>query len=232
MIRWLVVPLLLVATTAAACTGNKGNAVAAAPDAAQLLQKSGEAMRQVQTVRFELKVDGKIPGISISDAQGQLTKDGNVKGTATLTAIGQPTEAEFVIVGDTLYLKGPTGGFQKLPSSVAASVYDPTKILDPALGLAGLVGGATRASVQGTETVDGVQAYHLKVTFPRNNLGVLLPGVGSSTDLPGDLWITTAEPNLPIKAKADVPGTAGAAGGTVTITLSEFNKPVTITPPS
>jgi hypothetical protein len=86
--------------------------------------------------------------------------------------------------------------------------------------------------VQGKETVDGVETYHLKVTFARNNLGVLLPGAGSSTDLPGDLWITTAEPNLPVKAKVDVPATSGAPGGTVTITLSEFNQPVTITPPS
>ena len=232
MIRWLVVPLLLVAAAAPACTGNKGNAVPENPDGARLLQKSAEAMRQVETVRFELKVDGKIQGISISAAQGQLTKAGNVKGTAIITATGQPAEAEFVIVGDTLYLKGPTGGFQKLPSSVAASVYDPTKILDANLGLAALVAGAAQPSVQGKETVDGVETYHLKVTFARNNLGVLLPGAGASTDLPGDLWITTAEPNLPVRAKVDVPATSGAPGGTVTITLSEFNNPVTITPPS
>jgi lipoprotein LprG len=232
MIRWLVVPLLLVAATA--CTGNKdqGNAVPQTPDAAQLLQKSAAAMRQVETVRFDLKVDGRIQGIAISAAQGQLTRAGNVKGTATITATGQPTEAEFVIIGDTMYLKGPTGGFQKLPTSLAASVYDPTKILDPNQGLGALVAGATQPSVQGRETVDGVDTYHLKVTFARNNLGVLLPGVGSSADLPGDLWIAATEPNLPIKAKVDVPAPSAAPGGTVTITLSEFDKPVTIAPPS
>ena len=226
MIRWLGVPLLLAAT---ACTGSKGSAP---PDGAQLLQRAAEATRQVETVRFDLKVEGQIPGISISSAQGQLTKGGNVKGTAVITATGQPAETEFVIVGDTLYRKGPTGGFQRLPSSVAASVYDPTKILDANLGLPALVAGATRPAVQGKETVDGVEAYRVRAKFAKNNLGVLLPGAGASTDLPGELWITTAEPNRPVKAKVDVPPAAGKSGGTVTIRLSEFNNPVTVTPPS
>ena len=229
--RLVGVCALLALLGAGGCTGDKGTAQPAAPDGAQLTQKAAEATRQIETVRFDLKVDGQIPGISIGSAKGQLTKDGNVKGTVVITATGQPAEAEFVIVGDTLYLKGPTGGFQQFPSSVAASVYDPTKILDVNLGLAALVAGATQPVVQGKETVDGVETYRLAVTFAKNNLGVLLPGAGASTDLPGQLWITTAEPNRPVKAKVDVPATSGAAGGTVTIMLSEFNNPVTVTPP-
>src|SRR5215217_958629 len=200
MFRSVGVPLLLVVAAATACTGNKGTAVPATPDGAQLLQKSAEAMRQVDTVRFELKVDGKIQGISISSAQGQLTKEGNVKGTAVITVAGQPAETEFVIVGDTLYLKGPTGGFQQLPSSFAASVYDPSKILDANLGLPALVAGASQPEVQGKETVNGVETYRVKVTFAKDKLGVLLPGAGAASDLPGELWITTAEPNRPVKA--------------------------------
>jgi len=230
MIRWLGVLLVLAAVTGTAgCDSDSGSAQ---PDGAQLLQRSADAMRQVETVRFDLKVDGKISGISISSAQGQLTKAGNVKGTAVITATGQPAETEFVIVGDTLYLKGPTGGFQKLPSSVAASVYDPTKILDANLGLAALVAGSTEPVVQGKETVDGVEAYRVRAKFAKNNLGVLLPGAGASTDLPGELWITTAEPNRPVKATVSVPATSSAAGGTVTIRLSEYDNPVTVTPPS
>lgn len=231
MMRWLGALLLVVA--AAGCTGDEGGEGGVAlPDGPQLVQKAAEATRQVGTVRFQLTVDGQIKGISISSAQGQLTKDGDVKGTTVITASGQPTEAEFVIVGDTLYLKGPTGGYQQFPSSVAATVYDPTKILDDNLGLAALVANATGPAVEATETVDGAPAYRLKVTFAKNNLGVLLPGAGAATDLPGELWVTTAEPNRPIKAKVDVPAAPGTAGGTVTITLSEFNDPVVISPPS
>jgi len=224
---------LLVVTAAVGCTGGDGgDGGGAQPDGAQLIQKASEATRQVETIRFALDVDGQIPGISVAGAEGQLTKEGNVKGTVVITATGQPSEAEFVIVGDTLYLKGPTGGFQQLPSSVAASVYDPTKILDDNLGLAALVAGATEPAVQGKETVDGVDAYRVKVKFAKNNLGVLLPGVVTDSDLPGELWIAVAEPNRPVKARVEVPAAAGAQGGTVTITLTEFNNPVTITPPA
>lgn len=227
MARWLAVLLLL-----AVCGGTGDDGDGGVPDGAQLTLRAADGMRQVETVRFQLTADGQIKGIAISSAQGQLTKAGNVKGTAVLTSAGQPAEAEFVIVGDTLYLKGPTGGFQQLPSSVAATVYDPTRILDANQGIAALVAGATEPVVSGRDNVDGVEAYRVNVKFAKNNLGVLLPGAGASTDLPGELWITTAEPNRPVKARVTVPPAPGTAGGTVTITLSEFNNPVTVEPPS
>lgn len=229
MTRWLAVLLLFAVS---ACTGDNSDDSTRLPDPAQLLQHSADSMRQVETVRFKLTVDGQIKGISISSAQGQLTKAGNVKGSAVLTSGGQPAEAEFVIVGDTLYLKGPTGGFQKLPSSFAATVYDPTKILDVNLGLAALVAGATEPLMAGRDSAEGVDAYKVGVKFAKNNLGVLLPGAGASTDLPGELWIAAAEPNRPVKARVTVPPAPGTAGGTVTITLSEFNNPVTVEPPA
>lgn len=232
MVRLLGVALVTLALGAGACTGDGDTGSASGqPDGAQLMQKSAQATRELDTVRFALTVDGQVNGVSVSSAEGQLTKAGEVKGTAVITATGQPAEAEFVIVGDTLYLKGPTGGFQKLSASVAASVYDPTKILDDNLGLAALVAGAAEPAVQDRETVDGVDAYRVKVTFAKNNLGVLLPGTLAASDLPGELWISAAEPNRPIKAKVDVPAAGGASGGTVTITLSEFNNPVDIQPP-
>lgn len=236
MTRWLGV--LLIGLVVAGCTGGDGDTdgtaggAPGAPDGPQLLRRAADATREIDTLRFGLDVAGQIPGISVSAAHGRLTKDGNVEGTATLTSGGQPVETEFVIVGDTLYLKGPTGGYQRLPSSVAASVYDPTKILDDTLGLAALVAGATQPTVGDTETVDGVIAHRVSVTFAKDNLGVLLPGAGATADLPGELWIAATEPNRPVRAKVNVPATGGATGGTVTITLSEFNEAVDITPPS
>jgi len=225
--------VLLLVLAVAGCTGDGGGDDGGdGPDAAGLLRDAAAATREVETVRFTLQVDGEVEGISISNADGRLTKDGEVEGTAVITATGQPVETEFVVVGDTLYLKGPTGGYQELPASVAASIYDPTKILDDNLGLAALVAGATQPTLQGREDVDGVDAYRVSVVFAKNNLGILLPGVGATADLPGEVWLAADEPNRPLKAKVDVPANGSAAGGTVTITLSEFNNTVDITPPN
>jgi len=232
MRRLLGVLLLVLAVAGCTDDGGGDNGSGDGPDAAGLLRDAAAATREVETVRFTLQVDGEVEGISISAADGRLTKDGEVEGTAVITATGQPVETEFVVVGDTLYLKGPTGGYQQLPASVAASIYDPTKILDDNLGLAALVAGATQPTVQGREDVDGVDAYRVSVVFAKNNLGILLPGVGATADLPGEVWLAADEPNRPLKAKVDVPANGSAAGGTVTITLSEFNNPVDITPPN
>lgn len=231
-VRSLGVSLLVLAAVACTDDGGDGGPGAEQPDGARLVSQAAAATREVDTISFSLTVEGRIAGISITSAEGQLTRDGSVKGTAVLSATGQPVETEFVIVGDTLYLKGPTGGYQQLPASVAASIYDPTKILDDNLGLAALVAGASQPAVQGTEKVDGVDAYRVRVVFAKNNLGVLLPGAGAATDLPGEVWLTSAEPHRPVKAKVDVPANGDNPGGTVTITLSGFNDPVDIAPPN
>jgi lipoprotein LprG len=199
------------------------------PDASGLLRDSARAMSELNTVRFDLAVDGGVPGVAVRTAEGELTKDGDVKGTAQLAQGGGTNEIEFVIVDDTLYLKGPTGGFQQLPASFVATVYDPSKILDREAGVPGLLSGTTQARTEATEDVDGTPAYRIAVTVPRDKLTVLLPGVAN--DLDGQLWVATDDPKWLLKAKMDVPAEGGGTPASVTMTLSEFNDPVTVTPP-
>jgi lipoprotein LprG len=234
MMRSLVGAVALLAALgvsgAAACTDDGQGRPESLPDGGELLRQSAQAMREVETLKFNLSVEGTIPGVAIRGAEGQLTRDGDVKGTGQLNQGDATSEIEFVIVDDSLYLKGPTGGFQRLPASVAATVYDPSKILDPDLGVAALVAGGTQPRTEAREQVDGTDAYRIAVTLPRDKLTVLLPGV--STDLNGQLWVAANDPKRLLRAKVDVPATGGGEPGTVTLGLSEFNEPVTITPPS
>lgn len=231
MKRLLVVLVGTVLVCTAACTGGSpGSPTGSLPDGAGLLRESAKAMSELKTVRFDLAVDGTIPGVAIRSAEGELTRDGDVKGTAQLTQGGGSSEIEFVMVDDSLYLKGPTGGFQELPSSFAASVYDPSKILDAEVGVPAMIAGATQAKTEAVEDVDGTQTYRIAVTVPKDKLAVLLPGV--SSDLSGHLWVATADPKRLVRAKMDVPAEGGGSPASVTMTLSGFDEPVTITPPS
>jgi lipoprotein LprG len=229
---------LSVLLCASACTGGRSAGQGqpeSLPDAAGLLRDSAQAMSELNTVRFNLAVDGAVPGIAIRSAEGVLTKDGNVKGKGQLDQGGGTSEFEFVIVNDSLYLKGPTGGFQRLPAAFAATVYDPSKILDRNTGVPAMLTGTTQARTEAVEDVDGTQAYRIAVTVPKDKLTVLLPGVTS--DLNGKLWVATKDPKRLLKAKMEVPapqsgGTAPQQDpGSVTLTLSGFNDPVNITPP-
>src|SRR5829696_5289808 len=173
MTRLLAVALLaplamVVGLASAACTGDEGTPTGTLPDAGGLLRESSQAMAELKTVRFDLAVDGSIPGVAIRSAEGQLTKEGDVKGTAQLVQGDATSEVEFVIVGESLYLKGPTGGFQRLPASFASTVYDPSKILDEQVGLPAMIAGAQQARTEAIEDVAGTQAYRIAVTVPRD----------------------------------------------------------------
>lgn len=217
---------------ASACTGGSAGqgAPESLPDASGLLGDSAQSMSELNTVRFNLAVDGTIPGVAIRSAEGVLTRDGDVKGKGQLDQGSGTSEFEFVIVEDTLYLKGPTGGFQRLPAAFAATVYDPSKILDRNAGVPALLTGATQARTEAIEDVDGTQAYRIAVTVPKDKLTVLLPSVAN--DLNGKLWVATGDSKWLLKAKMDVPAPqSGGKPASVTLALSDFNDPVTITPP-
>lgn len=213
----LALLLALLALAVPACAGGEE-----LPDGAQLLSRSAETMREVNSARFALELEGNVGGLLIESAQGRLTREGEAAGTATITQGGQLSELEFVLTGDTLYLKGPTGGFRELPASFAASVYDPSTILDARRGVAALLEGATGAVTEARESVNGVDAYRVGATFPAEVLGGLIPAV--TKDTKGQVWIGAQRPYL-VQARFELPG------GIVTVRLSDFDAPVDIAPP-
>jgi hypothetical protein len=91
--------------------------------------------------------------------------------------------------------------------------------------------------LEGTETLDGVPAYHLVGTVPSEALGLAPPGIDA--DLGGELqveyWIGV-EDGLPQQVTLEGEVTAvGEVLGTLVLevlaTFSDHGKPVTIEPP-
>src|SRR5439155_8705309 len=107
-----------VALLAAACT-SKSNPPPdnGDQDPVALLRDSAAAMKDVKSAHFSLKVNGSINGLSVHSAQGDLTKEGGpsgaAKGTVNMELLGNLFEGEFVLVGDSIYIKGPTGPYQQ-----------------------------------------------------------------------------------------------------------------------
>ncbi|MBM2620340.1 LppX_LprAFG lipoprotein [Actinoplanes sp. LDG1-06] len=212
----------------AACTQDKAKSsedttpTATLPAGDTLVKESATAMREIKTTQFLINADGEIAGLSLRRAEGTLTKEGSAKGTAQIEQAGSPVELEFVIVGDQIHLKGPTGGFQALPLTLAASVYDPSAILDPDRGIAKVLGSATGATTEAKEQVDGKDAWRVAATSTGTDLAGLVPGVTGS--IPAKLWIADADKRL-LKSTFTLPG------GTVTVTFQGFDAPVTISAP-
>lgn len=193
------------------------------PDATQLLTDSATAMRTVTTTHFTVETQGPVPEIRLRSADGRLTREGSAEGTAKINQGNQVVELGFVILGDTLYLRTPTGPVQKLPLSLAGAVYDPSAILNPDLGIASVIASGKEATTEAREQVGGVDSYRLRVSFPAEPLSTLLPG--PAQDKIGQVWIAVAGSRL---VQAQFPAT----DGTITVRFSEFDVPVEITAPA
>jgi lipoprotein LprG len=206
--------------------GGKSESAGDLPAGDGLVKAAATEMRSIKTARFVITTDGTVDRLGLSGADAVVTSEGDAKGTATLDQSGSATELTFVVVGDTLHLKGLTGDWQRVPLALAASVYDPSKILDPDRGLANVLGTAINAKTEGTETIDGTRTYRVTATLDAAALATIVPGVDENVT--GTLWIG-ADRRLLHRASFRVPGDGG--GGTATVTLSEFDAQVTISAP-
>lgn len=223
-----VLALLAVLAALASCTKSGSKQTGAdLPDGAALVRESATAMSQIKTAKFLITADGAISGLSLRRAEGTLTKEGDAKGAAQIEQGGQNLDLTFVIVGDKIYLKGPTGGYQALPLRLAATVYDPSAILDPDRGIAKVLSTATDAKTEAAEAVDGKDAWRVAITANGADLSTIIPGVSAGT--PGKVWIDSADKRLH-KAVFTLPADGGATG-TVTVSFTEFDAPATISAP-
>ncbi len=184
------------------------------PSGPDLLKRSAAAMAAVKTVAFTLATEGS-PPVPVRRAEGDLTREGDAKGSLQIM-IGVLQEFEFVLVGDAVYLKGPTGGFQKSMSRAQlAAIYDPGTIIP---GVPELLAAAQNPTVQSEES----GAYKVSVTLPPDQLKKVVPGV--TEGVPGTLLIDKATSRL---SRIDLTLT----GGKVTVTLAGYDAPVDIAPP-
>ena len=218
------------ALTTAACSGKKADTATttALPSGPTLMQQSETAMSSVQTVHFAIAIDGSLPGLPLSKAQGDLKANGDAKGSANISEFGVNVEVNFIIVNKTFYLKGVTGGYSPMPLSTASSIIDPSAILDPNRGVVQLMKTAKNPTTEAIESVNGHDAYRVAVTPDPAAITSLVPGAGAGTT--GKIWIDTTTHRLS-KGAFTVPGSGSSKGATVTITMTNYDAPVTVNAP-
>jgi lipoprotein LprG len=222
--------LLLIPLSAAGCKGGSESSqpTESLPKGSEVLSQASAAMRDVNSVGFTLGTEGK-PAVPFKRGDIKLLKSGDAEGGIQIQQAGQAVEMNFVLVGPTVYLKGVTGGYQKLPRAMVAQIYDPSAVLDPDRGVAKLLTTATDPTTEAREKVGGKDTYRVKATLPKDTAAALVPGIGQ--DLTGQVWVATTD-HRPVKLKMQVPPTAGGGDtGSVIVSLTEFNADYKITPP-
>jgi lipoprotein LprG len=217
--------LALVLAVLGACTSNSTTATptVATPTATELLAKSSTAMAAVTSAAFTLAIDGQLPTVIVQSAQGDLTAAGDAQGTAKIVQFGQLVEVDFVLSGGDLYIKGPTGGYGKVPAALAGGIYDPSAILNPDKGVPKVLTSVTNPTITGT---DG-EAWTVSGTVPAAVASGLVPGITS--DVTAQLTIAMATSEL-TAAQFTLDGSDGKPA-TAKVGLSNFNETVSISPP-
>jgi lipoprotein LprG len=225
--RFLLGWLAVVAAVAMACSNDSPQNSGSLPDGASLLRDSANATKDIKSAHFTLKVDGTIESLPVHSAEGDLTREGGpsgaAKGTVNMELLGNLFEGEFVLVNGKAYIKGATGGYQTLPAALVSSIYDPSAILDPNRGIAKVLSSVQNPKTEAKESVNGTSTYKVSGRVAKDAVSPVVPGVTSDVD--ATFWLRE-DNKQPVKA------TVKLSGGTVEVTLSDVDKPVTITAPA
>ncbi len=196
------------------------------PDAAGLLTQSIASTKKLQSAHLEIVVNGTIDGLMVKSLSGDLTNVPAVaiKGNSTISMGGSAVDIELVVLDGTLYAALTPNSW--LDMGPAAEIYDPSVILNPDEGLANMLTNLTDAKSEGVETVGGVPTVKITGKIGADAVNKLIPPLKASAPLPSTVWIEKDAPNRLVQAQVDQ-----SQGNNVQLTLSEWDKPVTVTKP-
>lgn len=197
------------------------------PDAASLIQQSVETTRKLSSAHLEIAVTGKIEGLPIKTLSGDLTNVPSVavKGNSTISMGGSDVDVELVVLDGTLYAALTPNNW--LDMGPAVDIYDPSVILNPDAGLANMLKNVTNPKADDSETIGGVPAVRISGEVGADAVNKLIPQLKATGPLPATVWIEKDAPHQLVQATVDQ-----SSGNTVSLTLSEWDKPVTVTKPA
>ncbi len=220
----LVAALLAVALLVPSCSTKPSEPL---PDATGLVEQSIAATKELKSAHLEIAVTGTIDGLPVKTLSGDLTNVPSVavKGTSTLSMGGSDLDVQLVVLDGTLYAALTPDSW--LDMGPADEVYDPSVILNPDTGLANMLASLTDAKSEAFETVGGVPTVRVAGTVAADAVNKLIPQLEASGPLPATVWIEKDAPHQLVQAKVDQ-----SEGNSVSLTLSEWDKPVTVTKPA
>jgi len=199
------------------------------PDAATLLTESNQTTKAQTSVHLKLVVQGEIKELPIESLEGDLTNAPAVaaQGKANILFLGQKLEGvDFVVADGNLYGAITAGGsFQDF--GPAADIYDVSAILNPETGLANILANFTDPKSDGRETLNGVDTVRVTGNISADAVNKIAPQIGATGPVPGTAWIREDGDHVLMQAKLEP-----APGNSVTMTLSDWGKPVTVNKPA
>ncbi|HET9875168.1 MAG TPA: LppX_LprAFG lipoprotein [Mycobacterium sp.] len=226
--RKLLIVLTAASTAAALLVGcSAKQAAGPLPDAATLVKDASAATKDVKSAHLQLSVAGKIKNLPVKTLQGDLTNQPSTaaKGNATITLLGSDVDVKFVVIDGDLY--AALSGDDYDDYGPAEKIYDVSAILDPDKGLANLLANFLEPKANGRETIDGQQTVKVTGQATADAVNKLAPQLKATAPMPATVWIQETGDHQLVQAQLEQ-----SPGNTISMTLSNWNAPVTVDKPA
>ena len=217
--------MLAAALVLSGCSSKK--AAEPLPDAAGLIQQSIQTTKALKSAHLEIAVTGKLEGLPLKSLSGDLTNvpATAVKASAKIVMGGSDIDADLVVVDGTLFAALTPDNW--LDMGPAAEVYDPSVILNSSTGLANVLSSLSETKADSFDTLGGVPTVKITGTVTADAVNKLIPRLKATGPMPATVWIEKDAPNQLVSAQVEQ-----SVGNSVQLTLSEWDKPVTVTKPA
>ncbi len=196
-----------------------------------VLARSGEVMAALESFHFRLSHrSGSTPlllNLAITEAEGDVVKPDRLSLDLSGAFGNLAVRASLIAIGDTTYMTNPiTGGWE-----TAAAGVSPLGFFDPGKGVAAMMSSIQQPSLA-QEAQGGQQVYRIRGKLAADALAPLLGTTVQGSTVDVELAIDTQRLYLLEAVVAGRVTPAEADGVVRVITLSRFNEPITIEPPT
>lgn len=198
------------------------------PDAATLLQQSSQTTKSQTSAHMRLTVEGPNEKLPIELLEGDLSNAPTftAEGKVDLLMAGQRLEGvQFVVVDGDLYATLTPGGALS-NFGPAVDIYDASLILNPETGLGNVLANFSDPKAEGRETLNGVETVRVTGNVSADAVNKIAPQLSVTGPVPGTAWIAEEGDHKMAQVKLQTDSDTS-----VTMTMSEWGKPVTVTKP-
>lgn len=204
-------------------------------DPAALLAKAAKSMSGVSSFHFALdNGSGPTPlieGIDLASAEGDVIVPNKIQAELTADFHGLSLTVKVIGIGSDVWITNPMGGgTQKLSGNMGLvlSVLNPYDILSSAAKT------IEQPKIEGTEKVNGVETTKVSGKFNVVTAATGTPVVTTTEGMPAPtitLWVDAQGLVHRLQVRGQILPT-DPTDATRTFNITNFNKPVTIEPPS
>lgn len=202
------------------------------PPGDEVLAKAVQAVDTMQTFHFRLEHENgtsRIPlNLQLSTAEGNVIVPDRLWARLDTKAGQQPVRVEVIGIGDEGWITNPFNRqWQPLPSGT--TIKD---VFDPAQGVKVVANSLQEPRVTGEEEVDGVPSYVLEGKVQSDVLEAAAPIAEPGFTIRIKAWVGKDD-SLMRRIYLEGPIAADEPQDIIRkLEISEFNAPVTITPPA